>query len=170
MHVARLFDKGVQRVKPNKRDVASIPAMLRLIRQKRCHDGLVKIASETHPHLGMGDRFARDCSEAIDRASKAYSGVFRVKFGASGIRAIKLVRDNHIAHSLMKDVEHDVIYHQVFRLMNDATTIIEAASIAILGSAPQMDERKKRYRAEAREFWTQVFAQKSPTNDCDNTV
>lgn len=160
LHVARLFDKGVLRVKPNKRDVASIPLMVRLIRQKRCHDALVKIAGETHPHLGMGAIFARNCSEAIERASAAYSGVFRGQFGASGIRAIKLVRDNHLAHSLMKDVDHDVIYHQVFRLVKDATTIVEAASIAILGSAPQMEESKARYRAEAHEFWTQVFAEK----------
>lgn len=160
MHLARLFDRGAVRVKPNKRDVASIPLMIRLIRQKRCRAALVKIAGETHPHLGLGKRFESECNEAIDRASKAYSEIFRGKFGASGVKALKQVRDNHIAHSLMKEVEYDVIYHQLFRLVKDASGIIEAASIAIIGSAPQMEERQMQYRKEAQEFWTQAFAQK----------
>ena len=49
--LARLFDPGAKRMHPNKRDVASIPLLLRLIKQKRCRSALINRARDWTPQI-----------------------------------------------------------------------------------------------------------------------
>lgn len=112
MHIARLFDKGSGRYHANQKDAASIPLMIRLLRQKRCKRMLADRARKgTNFHSELADRFERECLMAIQNASKAYSATFRGKFGQSGLKHLKIARDYHFAHSLMSNKEVKLIYN-----------------------------------------------------------
>lgn len=108
LHLARLFDARPTRVRnrksgkweylgrhPNRRDEASIPLMIRLLRQKRCRNALIDRARNWHPHHDDWSKrlYASDCDKAIEKAIEHYSSLFRGKFGRSGIYELKKMRD-----------------------------------------------------------------------------
>lgn len=155
MHIARLFDKGSGRYHANHKDAASIPLMIRLLRQKRCRRMLADRARMGDDLLA--DLFERDCLKALDKASKAYSATFRGKFGQSGLKHLKIARDHHFAHSLMSNKKLKLIYNQLFRLADCAKDILDHASIAITGKALQPADLEQHFREEADEFWTHAL-------------
>lgn len=159
MHLARLFDKGSKHYPANKKDAASIPLMIRLLRQKRCQRMLADRARNWSPSLAqtLGAQFERDCIKAIDDASKAYTSTFRGKFGQSGLKRLKDAHDNHFAHSLMKDKKIELIYNHLYRLTDCARDILEHASVAIAGHNLSLVKFEEHYREEADEFWNKAL-------------
>ena len=155
MHLARLFDRGSGRYHANHKDVASIPLMMRLLRQKRCRRALADRARTRD--CDLADLFERDCLKFIEKASAAFSATFRGKFGQSGLKRLKIARDHHFAHSLMSNEKLDVIYNQGFRLADCACNIMDSASIAITGKALEFDQVKQHFREEAKEFWNRAL-------------
>ncbi|MBB2969814.1 hypothetical protein [Mesorhizobium sp. RMAD-H1] len=169
MHLARLFDKGSGRYHANNKDTASIPLMIRLLRQKRCRQALAQRARNWNPALNdtFAAMFERDCLSAIDRASEGYTATFRGKFGRSGLRRLKIARDNHFAHSLMSDRELNLIYHQLFRLTDCARDILDAANIAIAGTSLELTDKEEIFRERAEDFWKQALLGKSEDETAD---
>lgn len=155
MYLARLFEKAGQR-HANKRDAASIPLMIRLLRQKRCRRMLAQRARNWEPK-GLGAQFEQDCLKSIDDASKAYTSTFRGKFGQSGLKCLKDARDNHFAHSLMSDKKIKLIYNHLYRLTNCARDVLEHASVAITGGNLSLADFAEHYREEADEFWSMAL-------------
>ena len=131
MHLARLYDVGAQRVHVNKRDVASIPLAVRLLRQKRCQDDLKARARNWLPH---------------DRS-------FANQFGRGGLKTLKAFRDTFMAHSLMTDVDVRPIYNQLFRLTDCARDFVEDARLAVSGDNSSLEEHENIFADHAREFW-----------------
>ncbi|MEO5756729.1 MAG: hypothetical protein ABIQ51_07715 [Mesorhizobium sp.] len=159
MHLARLFDKGSRNFHANDKDAASIPLMIRLTRQKRCRRALAARMRNSDPALGsdFAAIFEKDCLDALDRASAAYTGIFRGKFGQTGLKQLKVARDHHFAHSLMTGREPNLIYNQLFRLTDCARNILDAASVAITGSSFELVEREEDFREQAEAFWNKAL-------------
>ncbi len=159
MHLARLFDRGNRHRHANTKDAASIPLMIRLLRQKRCRRALAKNARNSSPRgdLHFAARFEQDCLNAIDKASKAYTVTFRGKLGQSGLKRLKVARDNHFAHSLMRDKKLNLTYGQLFRLTVCARDVLENASIAITGKSLELTDLQEHCREEAEEFWNRAL-------------
>ncbi|TAU48160.1 hypothetical protein ELI44_09090 [Rhizobium ruizarguesonis] len=180
LHLARLFDaRPIKRPNrdtgkmvyvgrhPNRRDEASIPLLIRLLRQKRCQKILKDRARNWNPVRDdwMSARFEADCAGAIDKAIAGYSKVFKGELGRSGLSALKEMRDTYIAHSSVKDRDRDIQYRHLFRLVDDARDIVEAASIAIVGHDLSLDRLEMDAREEAEEFWERALLGTSREGD-----
>ncbi|MGV2108698.1 hypothetical protein ACQZ4X_21785 [Agrobacterium vitis] len=172
LHLARLFDARPVRYcnrksgkleyvgrHPNARDEASIPLMIRLLRQKRCRDALIERARSWHPtHDECSKRlYAADCEKAIGLAVEGYGNLYHGRFGRSGLGELKKMRDTAIAHSSIKPAEWKVIYNHLFRLVDDACKIVEVANVAIAGYSPDLQRLEEEFEEEANEFWERAL-------------
>lgn len=171
LHLARLFDARPIRVRgqsgkleysgkhPNRRDEASLPLMIRLLRQKRCRDALVERSRNSHPEHDEWRKslYASDCEKAITKAIASYASLFRGKLGRSGISELKKMRDTAIAHSSIKPADWKVMYNHLFRLVDDARDIVEVANVAIAGYGPDLKRIEQDASDEAEEFWERAL-------------
>lgn len=172
LHLARLFDaRPVRRANrrsgkleyagthPNRRDEASIHLMVRLLRQKRCRDALVERARNWHPFQDDRSKslYAAHCEKAIIQAVEDYRSLSRGKFGRSGLRELKKMRDAAMAHSSINPTDWKVIYNHLFRLVDDARKIVEVANIAIAGYSPDLKRIEEDFTDEAGEFWQRAL-------------
>ncbi|MCM5559306.1 hypothetical protein [Pleomorphomonas sp. JP5] len=158
LHLSRLYDIGVRNRHVNKRDVASIPLLIRLLRQKRCQNELAKRARNwlpTMPHLA--EQFESDCLSAISSASQSYSDTFRGPYGRSGLKLLKEFRDNFLAHSLMKEQQRRPIYLQLFRLNDCARNFIHFAQLAVTGNNSDLKDYEEMFRKDAEHFWRRAL-------------
>lgn len=154
MHLARLYDVGNRSRPVNKRDVASIPLAVRLLRQKRCQTLLKARARNWLPHnRTFASVFENDCAKALERASRGYSSTFKGPFGRSGLKTLKVFRDTFLAHSLMTDRDAKPIYNQLFRLTDCARDFVEDASLAISGENSLLKDHEELFKEEAMKFW-----------------
>jgi hypothetical protein len=153
--LARLFDSGARRIRPNKRDVASIPLLIRLLRQKRCHDALIARARSWTPHLPeSSDAQAACCERAIKDAIGAYVSLRRTHQGRQAAETLKQFRDKKLAHSLMGTVLKAVPqYRQLFLLMDVARDVTNGAKLAIRGDNLDFKEVEDGWHCESRAFW-----------------
>lgn len=159
MHLARLYDIGTRSRHPNSRDVASIPLLVRLLRQKRCQAALKLRARNWVP----GDRIAapmyeRDCEEALARASESYSRTFSGPFGRGGLKTLKQFRDTFMAHSLMTDPGANPRYNHLFRLTDAARDFVEQARLAVTGSNSSLLRHEQHFKREAKRFGARHFS------------
>ncbi|MBX5272621.1 hypothetical protein HJB99_28835 [Rhizobium sp. NLR17b] len=154
MHLARLYDVGTRHRHPNERDVASIPLMVRLLRQRRCQAALRNRARNGMPeNPNRLTMYERDCMAAIERASQAYSNTFKGEHGRGGLKTLKAFRDTFMAHSLLTDVEADPRYNQLFKLTDSAREFVEAARLAIDLANSSFDLSEKLFEKDATTFW-----------------
>jgi hypothetical protein len=158
MHLARLYDIGVHNVPVNKRDIASIPLAVRLLRQKRCQVELKRRARDWLPHdRAYASVFESDCERALARASAGYSSTFQGQFGRSGLKTLKSFRNAVMAHSLMTDVDVRPIYNQLFRLTDCARDFVEEARLAASGDPSNLKEQEEIFTEQANQFWRMAF-------------
>lgn len=110
IHLARLYDVSRMKQPASRQDVASIPFLVRLLRQKRCQKALSRRARHWYPNEhGHADKCEQDCLRALERALTAYSSTFLGPDGRSGLRAVKAFRDDFLAHSLIKDFSGECV-------------------------------------------------------------
>lgn len=103
--LARLFDPGAKRMRPNKRDVASIPLLLRLIKQKRCRSALIKRAHDWTPQIAdLASEHEATVLREIDAAVAVYTGLMSNHEGRTAAATLKGFRDKKLAHSLIDAV------------------------------------------------------------------
>ncbi|WP_133123845.1 hypothetical protein [Phyllobacterium zundukense] len=153
--VSRMFDKGRKLTHPNKRDVASIPLLIRLLRQKRCKDALIERARVWTPaSMELESMHVRDCEKAIDRAIRAYHSLSTTGRGRHAIAKLKQLRDYRIAHHLMKVPDRKLpTYDNLFVLVDTARDVMNAAILAVKGVDTSLKEFEKMHRKEADRFW-----------------
>ena len=168
MHLARLYDVGTKHRPVNQRDVASIPLLVRLLRQERCKKTLMLRARKWAPHnMAYASVFERDCEKALARASAAYSKTFKGAFGRSGLKNLKAFRDTLVAHTLMTDVDQRPMYNQLFRLTDCARDFVEHARLAVTGDNSSLAEFEEIYEGHAEAFWRKALLGKDTFADDD---
>ena len=158
--LARLFDPGARRFRPNKRDVASIPLLVRLLKQKRCRSALAKRARGWNPQLpSLADSNAAACEREIDSAILTYEKLRRTHKGRRAALTLKEFRDKKLAHSLMGAVLKALPqYQQLFLLMDVARDVTNHAKLAILGNNLDLTDVEKQKMQEAEFFWERALA------------
>ena len=88
--LAKLFDPGAKRMRPNKRDVASIPLLLRLIKQKRCRSALIKRAHDWTPQIAdLASEHEATVLREIDAAVAVYTGLMSNHEGRTAAATLK---------------------------------------------------------------------------------
>ena len=162
--LARLFDPGSKRSRPNKRDIASIPLIVRLLKQRRCQKELVERARSWTPHLvGFEDTHANGCQRSIDEAISAYNELQNTGQGRAMIQRLRDFRNKRLAHSMMHDTLNALPkYKDLFKLMDVARDVIEDAKLAIDGQSMGLKDSEKIYFEEADEFWRTAFQFEPP--------
>lgn len=100
----------------NRSDVASLPLMLRLVKQTRCRKFFEGKARAWTPQLAiMADVNAKTCGDSIDHAVSAYRSYASSRDGQVALKRLRDFRNNMLAHSLLsQDESHLPKYNQLF--------------------------------------------------------
>lgn len=159
--LAKLFETPGQRwglSKPsryNRSDVASIPLMMRLLKQKRCRKRLLDRALQWTPQLRhSGELHAKSVDRAINKAVDIYTNLRRTHAGRSAMAKLKLFRDKVIAHTLFGvALASTPTYRELFLLMDVARAVAEQARLAIEGIHVDLQETEAEQASVARAFW-----------------
>lgn len=167
--LARLFDPGSRRWHPNKRDIASIPLIIRLLKQRRCQKVLVERARSWTPHLTrFEDTHANTCQRSIDKAINAYDELQNSREGRAMLQRLRDFRNKHLAHSMMQHVLKALpTYKELFTLMDMARDAVEGAKLAIDGQSMELKDSEKIYRDKADDFWRMAFRLESANFEAD---
>lgn len=159
--LARLFEPARTRSRhANKRDVASLPALVRLLQQKRCRKVLMARARDWTPDIpGMGDSHAATCEKEIDAALAAYAKLKEHKERQTALAALKEVRDKVLAHSLFDaELKYRAFYQQLFYLAVVAREITTHANFAIDGRHRNLRATQRECERQAEAFWKPALA------------
>lgn len=157
--LARLFDEGSSKRHPNLRDVASIPLLVRLLCQKRCRRALIARAREWTPMApGLADAHEAGCSRAVSDAVAAYVIFAKSSEGKRALARLRDFRNRRLAHSLMVEALSALPrYDDLFRLMDVARDVSDAAQLAIDGIEPDLLNHERIVRKDADDFWRSAF-------------
>jgi hypothetical protein len=148
--VARIFDQGSARYPDNKKDLASLPLMIRLLRQRRCQAILIDRARRWTPGFPQDAACQRAIGEAIDR----YRAMRRSSTDRASVRRLRNFRNEWLAHTMMDDpAKKRPAYKDLFRLIDVAREIVQPARLAILGEHHDLPEIEELYMADAKRFW-----------------
>lgn len=159
--VAKLFEQpkargdGAPSRRLNKSDVASIPLMLRLLKQKQCGTVLVDRARRWTPQLpGMEPVNIVSCEHAIRDAVETYATHRRKKSNQIAITKLKKFRDKVLAHTLFHAaIKSAPKYADLFLLIDVARDVFEHASLAVRGMALDLKQTEEIAAKRAAEFW-----------------
>lgn len=159
LSLSRLFDSGSKRRPPNRRDVASIPLIVRLLRQKRCQKRLIDEARRWTPQITeLEEVQARACETAIGSAIEAYEKLVASVAGRAVIQRLREFRNKHLAHSLINDVIRAVpTYTDLFTLTDVARDVMEQAKFAIKGHNEDLKQAERIILAEGELFWDRAL-------------
>jgi hypothetical protein len=134
--LARLFDQGSKRFHDNRKDIASIPLALRLLRQKRCKKCLVARRHDWFKDApSLAQRFPVSCGEAIERAIAAYYGRATKKPYASALRRLHKHRNSTLAHNLFDANGRGRPYYGDLYVLTDWATLVMGDTIYAVTSA-----------------------------------
>jgi hypothetical protein len=139
--------------KHNKSDVASIPLLLRLLRQKQCRDHYVKQSLDWKFGLGkpMNGRPGA-VSESLDRLLARYSSARKNRRYQDAMRRIREFRNNRVAHAIMVDPRQP-IYNDLHILMDLSRDTLQDLRLAMKGEGVDLLEKEGIRKAEATHFW-----------------
>jgi hypothetical protein len=139
----------------NRSDAASIPLLLRLVRQRRARAYFgAKARHWTAMLPSWGDKNARACEDAIDKALSAYDSLRKTKVGRAAILRLRRFRNNLLAHLLIIPKRGvNPTYGEIFRLVDVAREVSGHVRLAIEGLNTDLAgfEAEKIRVAEA--FW-----------------
>jgi len=156
--VAKLFEQPRTRGKQtlndrlNRSEVASIPLLLRLMRQKRIRSHFGALARDWNfPDMaGLNERSAlRAIDEALSIWSRARSSA-RLRLA---LRRVSAFRNEVVAHALVTSPTLTPIYDDLRILVDAARDIVEKASLGIAGDNSDLREREHILREDADDFW-----------------
>lgn len=155
LSLARLYDLGTKKRHPNRRDIASIPLIVRLLKQPRCQNRLILHARNWTPHLEWSaDIQARACERAIRSAIGAYDKLVGTREGRAMVRRLREFRNKLLAHSLIEDViEALPTYNDLFALMDVARDVMQHAKLAIKGTNEDLKTVERIIFSDGERFW-----------------
>jgi hypothetical protein len=140
----------------NASDVASIPLMIRLLKQTQCRKALLERARLWTPHImSLAPSHLRLCEEKIDSAIERFALLRRRKRDQLAMIKLKNTRDRAIAHTLLLDrrVAKAPTYRAAFLQLIFAKGICEDAAMAIGGSEKKLGAGYRRTMDSFRDFW-----------------
>ena len=139
----------------NRSDVASIPLMIRLLKQRRTRASLIARARHWTPSSDLPeDLHARACGVAIDQAVAAYGLAERKRTVVSALLRLRKFRNKILAHLLLVTPRGTMpTYNDLFLLMDVARNVTGHALLAIDGlDVDFLDLEKKRNKVSLA-FW-----------------
>lgn len=158
--LAKLFEtptlRGMSKgTRFNKSDVASIPLMIRLLKQKRCKAILRGRAADWTPQIPqMTSRQIAACDRAIERAIESYEKLARTLAGRHAVAKLKKFRDKVVAHTLLGvAIEAAPTYREMFLLLDVAREVTEQARLAINGIHVDLSDVEETLTEVSVAFW-----------------
>jgi hypothetical protein len=153
--LARLFDEGSRRRPVNKRDVASIPLLIRLLRQKRCRKALAARArgwTQECPWQ-LADLDAAQCERDIDAASAACDRLRQTRECRVARKRLRKFRNKMLAHSLMDVVIRALPEYRQLFILTKAVRVITGHAKQGLGDNLPLEGFATERRRQAKAFW-----------------
>lgn len=158
--LAKLFEtptlRGMSKgTRFNKSDVASIPLMIRLLKQQRCKAILRLRAANWTPQIPeMTSRQIAACDRAIERAIESYEKLTRTLAGRRAVAKLKKFRDKVVAHTLLGvAIKAAPTYREMFLLMDVARDVTEQARLAIDGIHVDLSDVEESLTEVSTAFW-----------------
>lgn len=152
--LARLYDRGTQGRHANERDVASIPLLIRLLKQRRCQKVLLERAQRKPRTIPLRSAAARECQLACNSAIVVYEGWKGSWPWRTPVEQLREFRNFNLSHSLMREMRRKPpSYDELLRLVDHACQIAEYAKLAITGEKVLLKSIEKNYRKDADVFW-----------------
>ncbi|MGP1252939.1 MAG: AbiU2 domain-containing protein [Kiloniellales bacterium] len=152
--LARLFDPGSKRFKDNKKDIASIPLLIKLLKQVRIKRHLVSRARNWTPHAsGFAAIHQRGCERAISNALLEFRSISTDASTRASIHKLREFRHERLAHSLMREKLSKITYAELFMLTDKARNVVQQVVIAVIGDGTEFLDTEKSYRSAANQFW-----------------
>ncbi len=147
--LARLLDNSGIRGKkagrsPNQKDIASVPFLVRLLRQERCKIFLLK----NNP----------DAEKSIEAAMIAYSTGLCSPSARQIRRKLRSFRNHELAHSLI--VESDLRnpkFKELFSLTSALGEVVANLSLVIDGAEWDVASEREVLSDQAKSFWSRAF-------------
>ncbi|MCW6510964.1 AbiU2 domain-containing protein [Lichenifustis flavocetrariae] len=165
--LGRLFDPGSATRHPNERDVASIPLVLHLLRQKRCQDELAERARHWLFEMPeMAEINAETVLTAADEAIEAYASLRRSPKGQRALRVLMRFRHDHLAHRLLPDLQRGQLRDtyttvgEIWRLLDTALILADKLSLAVSGDGRDARDMHHARHREARAVWDYLMTDK----------
>lgn len=173
--LARLFDWSAQRQlalvqrdrtrrvnpqkHPNRSDIASIPQLVHLLRQRRCRAEMAARARQWTPQIpNLEEANVAACEIAVEAAISKYATLRQTPTGRQAMKSLAEFRNKELAHSLVGDgAAFKPKIRDLFLLVDVARDVLEKARLAIEGNHISLDDREKRLAREARAFWRASF-------------
>lgn len=150
LSLARLLDDtGLRKRKkgrwsPNERDIASLPFLVRLLKQKRCKNYF----SEN----------ARGSMEEINSLIEAYSKGVCSASSLCTRKKLKSFRNHELAHSLIiRPDKPNPTFKELFSLSEVLGDVISRMSLVIDDENWDIDCEREILKEQARKFWSRAF-------------
>lgn len=155
LSLARIFDPGTKSRHPNKRDIASIPLIIRLLKQRRCQKALTKRAKLWVPGIPHFEEIqAKGCQRAIDKAISSYAKLKKIK----PAHRLRNLRNYQLAHSMMRDMLEKIpTYNDLFFLMDIARDVTQSSMLAINGENVRFKDYERISLNKADRFWEEAL-------------
>jgi AbiU2 len=154
---ARLFASPAnngRRRSANKSDIVSIPLLVRLLKQSRCHTFLGKHARGWTPTLAhMETVHEKSAIGAANAAVAAYEEFRRTHEGRSAARVLKIFRNHNLAHRLLDKPAPPPRYRELFLLLDVAAKVAEKARLAVTGVSWDVKDTRDVWTMHSKAFW-----------------
>jgi hypothetical protein len=152
--LAKLFDLGTRSRKPNERDVASIPLLLRLTKQRRCRKVLVALARDWGPDSSFAASNEATVLHQLDAASAAYAALKKKYKSRKAATTLKMFRDKKLAHSLINATLDSLPrYEDLSYLLDVSMAIGSHLRLAIKGENWTASDFHEEAQRQGKAFW-----------------
>lgn len=162
MTVARLYDNGSRRFSANDKDIASIPLMIRLVKQKRCQKKIIETAFKNWFPVDTSEHFKNKSRDDAKRAIEKAIQIYEERVSSARHRhyktLLKRLRDSELAHSKLEEyLDRKPTYNQLFHLMDAARDITELVALAVRGNNIYYSELVVSMNSNANKFWNKAL-------------
>jgi hypothetical protein len=139
----------------NRSDAASIPLLIRLLKQRRARTVLQERARRWTPQMRtLSETHARNCEAAIEAAIAAYNSLSRTGAGRGALLRLRAFRNKILAHLLLNASRRiRPTYSQLFLLLDAARNVTGHALLAIDGLNVDFKDVEKQRERRSMAFW-----------------
>ena len=139
----------------NASDVASIPLVVRLLKQTQCRKALVERARGWNAiEMDFGRINAAAVERAIDNIVKSDKDFRGSKTNHIALRTLANFRNKFLAHTLLGSaLKKHPLFNDLFLLVDLARSIVSEASLAVRGLDLDLEGVEARAKEAARAFW-----------------